>query len=97
MQVITNNVSRPVIYGYELTDEEKAEFDHLDFLMDDGHLSEFFRYKGEVYEIRDFQMIPHNATEMFGWDGYISDTFFSGILIKYTDEFESVIVGRYYA
>jgi hypothetical protein len=29
-----------------------------------------------------------------GWDGYISDSFFSGVLFRFADE-DHVIVGRY--
>jgi len=98
MEVITNNVPRDVIYGYELTDTERKEFDYVDFHSDDGQYHEFFRYKGEVYDIGEFQIVPDMLLkEMKWWDGYISDSFFSGILVKYVDEFERVIVGRYYA
>ena len=29
------------------------------------------------------------------WDGYLSDSFFSGVLVRYADDCESVVVARY--
>ena len=31
-----------------------------------------------------------------GWDGVLTDTFFSGILVRYVEDFERVIVARFY-
>ena len=37
------------------------------------------------------------AAGFHAWDGYHSDSFFSGILVRYTDEWcESVIAGDYF-
>ena len=33
---------------------------------------------------------------MKGWDGYISDSFFSGVLIKISDDNEEYQIGTYY-
>jgi hypothetical protein len=93
MKIITNNIPRQLIYGYELTEEEKKDFDYLGEDID-GH--DFFRYKGNVYDPDEFMRIENNS-ELKNWDGYSSDTYFSGVLIKYTQDNESVIVGRYFS
>lgn len=36
-----------------------------------------------------------NGDTWKNWDGYQSDTFFSGVLVKFVD-LDQVIVGRYY-
>lgn len=102
----TNNRPRPIIYGYELTEKEAAEFDYLD----DIEIHTFFRYKGELYDLSQFSgIIPagsksyhpcdmHDVDNNFsGWQGYLSDSYFSGIVIRYTDDHESVIVGTYFS
>jgi len=97
MKIITNNQYRNLIYGYELTDKERAEFDYLDDI--DSH--EFFRYRGQAYDPSDFMATPHNEparqelNELSNWDGYSSDSYFSGIVIKYSNDFEQVKVGLY--
>lgn len=99
MNITTNNVPRHTIDAWELTDTERAEFDYIDWpAIEAGNDSAtFFRYQGQLYDTSDF-MTTHGIGEpeaFARWDGYQSDSFFSGILIRYTDDYESVIVGTY--
>lgn len=93
----TNNVPRQLIFGYELSEKEKADFDYIE----DIEAHDFLKYKGEIYDPSDFMYInPSKECLPKGfekWDGYVSDSFFSGILIKYCNDFESVIVATYYS
>lgn len=64
----------------------------------------FVVYKGEKHLLEDFTSVSgiNDRAHPFreeGWDGYISDTFFSGILLKWVPGslWEQVIMGRYYA
>lgn len=91
MEIITNNKPRFLIYGFELTDKEKSEFDYLD----DIETNSFFRYKKQVYNLGEFMRIE-NIPEFEKWHSYHSDSFFSGVLIKLIDD-ESILVGRYYS
>ena len=98
MTIKTNNVPRPIIYGYELTDKELSEFDY--YTNEDLEMRQFFRYKGQVYDLGEFMRVTDtmkNCHGFDGWDGYCSDSFFSGILVRYSDDFESVIVATYYS
>jgi hypothetical protein len=90
----TNTVPRNLIYGYELTEKEKEEFDYLSAEEIDSH--EFFRYKDNVYDPSEFMRTPENS-ELGKWDGYYGNSYFSGILIKYVNDCEQVIVARYYS
>jgi hypothetical protein len=95
MKVTTNNVPRDIIEGYELTEKERAEFDYIDWkAIEAGEDSVVFvRYKGELYDLDEFESMWPNRFE--GWDGIQPETHFSGLLIKFVNKFEQVIVGRY--
>jgi hypothetical protein len=93
LTIRTNNQPRHLIYGYELTAKEKLEFDYIDAEEIDTH--EFFRFKGIVYDPSEFMDCSH-AFGIDAWHGYYSDSFFSGVLIKYTGN-DAVIVGQYFS
>ena len=99
MEIISNNKPRFIIYGFELADKEKEQFDYLE----DIDQCSFFRYKGNLYDMGEFMRIdkstaPHPQRKGWeDWDGYSSDSYFSGILVQYASDYESVIVGRYYS
>ena len=92
MKITTNNKPRDLIMFMDLTEKEKKDFDYIE--GDEQFDPRLFRYKGNVYDAGDMMRV----TELFnGWDAYQSDTFFSGILIKYADSrLETVIVAHYY-
>lgn len=97
MKIITNNIPRPIIYGYELTDKEKLDFD---FLSDEEIIcTEFFRYKGDVEYLGDYMAFRHESCfsdiDKNKWHGYKSDSFFSALLIRLSDCGEAVTVGLY--
>ena len=87
VRVTTNNIPRDVLYGFELTARERAEFDYYS-TEEEFNSAQFFRYKGEVYDLGEFEVatIP-------GWDGQQVDSFFSATVIRYTDDYERVVVG----
>lgn len=103
LTIKTNNVPRPILNAWDLTEKEKAEFDYIEFGED--CFNQFFRYKGEVYDLGEFVRIEEYAKrsnpwthttddkDLLKWQGIQTDTYFSGIVIKYTDDYESVIVG----
>lgn len=93
MQIITNNVPRNIVSGFELTEKEKQEFDYLD----DVDSGSFFRYKGLVYDIGEAMLVPETNSELKSWQGIYTESFFSGVLITITDDCEEVVVGRYYS
>ncbi|MEM4408590.1 MAG: hypothetical protein QXI19_07595 [Candidatus Caldarchaeum sp.] len=53
---------------------------------------EFFVYKGKEYYLSEFE-----RTSIPGWDAQHPWTYFSGVVIRFVDEGESVVVGRYFA
>ena len=112
MQIKTNNQPRPVIYWYDLTDAERAELDYIDTdtAQDDFR---GFRYKGAVYDLGEFSAIctrsqqarsqysfAHTAEDdspLAAWHGIQTDSYFSGVVVRYSDDFDTVTVGRAYS
>lgn len=118
IRIITNHVPRDVVSASEMSDELRAEFgigpgSHDEMTDDDCRT--FVRYRGDWYEIGDYVTTSpgpwnHGLPDVFrNWDGYASDSFFSGTVIRYAREdgtnvdgdarvdYERVIIGRYYA
>ena len=85
LEIRTNNVPRFTIDDFDLTEKERAEFNY-----DLGGRT-FFRFKGNVYDLWEFTRC---GDQFPGWDGYMSDSVFSGVLVKLVDEGEKVIVGQ---
>lgn len=98
MKVTTNNVPRDVIYAIELTEQEREEFDYLDWdAIERGEdTAHFVRYQGELYDLSEFEVIPLGLKdELRNWQGYQADSFFSGLVIRDHENFEQVVIGRY--
>jgi len=93
LTIKTNNVPRLLEYSYQLRAKELQDFDYLD--ADELAGRDFVRYKGQVYDLGEFMRCPANS-EMEGWDGYSSDSYFSGVLVKYCKDMDQVIMARYY-
>lgn len=81
-------------YGYEVPKKVmRSDFDHLD---EDSAIDGFLLYRGNWYHISDFMRISPGAPDwMKHWSGYTSDSAFSGILIKISDDGEQYIIGTY--
>ena len=98
LKIITNHHKRDILYWHELSDKERLEFD---WIIDNNHDPDnfmFFRYKDNIYCLSEFELC--NGHFPGNWDAYMSDSFFSGILVKYPlDEYndEFIVVGWYYS
>lgn len=89
IKIMTNNKPRQLVYGYELTDKQKQDFDYIEDI--DSH--DFVKYKNNIYDLSEFMRVENNDS-LKGWEGYSSDSYFSGTLVKYIDD-DSVIMGWY--
>ncbi len=94
MKIITNNHHREFIYGFELPDKSKEEFSDISGFED----MTYIYYKGE-YQLNEFLPIPKSLKErnpeLSRWHGYISDSFFSGLLIRYSEDLETYQIATY--
>ena len=105
MNITTDNKWRPLASLADLPAKAMKEFEYID--EDSIYDLRFVKYKGVWYDVRDTQRITV-GNSFRGWDMYVtkdhpfakwssvnSDSFFSGILFKFDEYFEQVIVGRY--
>jgi len=75
VEVITNGHWRNTQYGHpDWVDE-----------TDENAIEEYITYRGEVYWLSEFMRTSFpNAPEWIReWDGYMGDSFFSGIVVRY--------------
>ncbi len=92
LTIRTNGHYRPVLCWENLTEKEKAEYDIETF-----YNSSFFRYRGWVYTLDDFMHIGKDSGFGDGWDGYLNCSFFSGVLVKYSNCGDAVKVATYFS
>lgn len=70
-------------------------------IQSDNHEEIRFKYEGRTYKLSDFISIhnkvynPNPPVWMTEFDGYLSDSYFSGIIIKLGENAESVKVFTY--
>lgn len=88
-----------VVEAWELTPQERGDHDYLDWAaIERGEDSaSFVRYRGTTYILSDFSAdwgITRGAglpSEFAEWHGYLSDSFFSGVVIRYHDDDPEVV------
>ena len=91
---ITGRQEHEIIDACQLTPDERAEFDYLDWpAIDDGRDgATFFRRDGDLYDLGNFMRTSPGSTEYrLGWHGCRGDSFFSGILVHISDDGETVL------
>lgn len=107
VKVTTSHRARDLLSMDELPEKVRKDFDYVE---KDDYSCRFVQYKGAWYDVYDsmnvqslgrrvwaaeFGLQSLGAPDPFhGWDGYVPETFFSGVLFKLVDD-ERVIVGRY--
>ena len=86
-------------YRYEVPSRAlTAKFDYQDASEESGVTDGFFCYLGIWYHLDEFTRLDCMTEDspFSGWDGYAGDSFFSGVLIKLSEDGEQYQVGRYY-
>jgi hypothetical protein len=95
LTIKTNNVPRDLISAFELSSAQysklRAEFDWMD--LDEFDSAMFFEYRGQVYALADFMRTEGDLLAQ-GWQGILTDTFFSGIVVKIVESCQRIVVGR---
>lgn len=90
MHIRTNRHDRQFIYRHNVPPTILAsEFDWTD--SEDG----FLCYRGNWMHLSQFERIPPGADELDEWDGYAGDSYFTGTVVKVSDDGETYRIGSY--
>ena len=85
MRIISNFQYRDTLSSHEVPPSVlDREFDYLS--PEDRESALFFKYKGYYYSLDQFTRTKDKSMKDKGWDGYHSDSFFSGILISLSED-----------
>jgi hypothetical protein len=98
LTIKTNRRPRPVLYWHDLTARERNQFDYLD-TESAQESATFTRYRGWVHDLGEFQT-THGMPEfspLTGWHGYHADSYFSGVLVRYTQDHESIVMATFFS
>lgn len=96
MNITTNRIPRPLACLHDLPRSAAGDFDYID----DAYELRLVQYKGVWYDVYDSMRCPGaeapEATRhaFAGWDGYISDSYFSGVLFRFADD-DHVVCATY--
>jgi hypothetical protein len=95
VNITTNNKPRAMHAVADLPERAQADFDYI--MGDDRYSRRLVRYLGHWYDVYDSQSVTRELgfDQFKGWDGIVSETFFSGVLFRFVGD-DEVIVGRYF-
>lgn len=95
VKVTTNGHHRDVLGPESLTEAERKDFDYLDWpALERGEDSaSFVRYRGDLIDLGDLQGAA--PASLGSWHGYLSTSFFDGLVFRYVDDCQGVVVGHY--
>lgn len=93
MEIITNNQWRDFLYGYEIPETVlQSDFDYLD---DDETTDGFIKYRGCYYHLSEFMRLTDNTGIPGDWSGYLSDSAFSGVLVRVSRDGEQYQIATF--
>ena len=95
MKVITNYNWREFRYGNEVPESVHADYEHLE---ESEHYDMWIWYRSRWYHISDFlawntPWTGPKPADLAYWDGMVTDTFFSGVVIKVSEDCEKYQIG----
>lgn len=64
---------------------------------ENGELEACFKYKGNTYFLSEFMRIEPYIKDFKGYDGYLNDTYFSGVVIRLNEEGDAVQAYMFYS
>lgn len=96
LTVKTDRKWRNFKYGYEVP--KSVLTSQFDYLEDDAAGGGFIHYRRRWYHLSDF-MVPSegNPLKSLGWQGYLNDTYFSGVAIEVSRDGEQYRIATFYS
>lgn len=93
-QITTFKKPCDVVLWGELSPIEQRAFGYL-HTVERRQEARFFRRHGWVYDLGEFSRVEGRENTSFAeWDGYLADSYFSSVLVRYVDDHTRVIVGQ---
>ena len=88
-KIFTNGHTRQTSSWHDLPADEQTFFDYAG-----AQDSDYVEYRKTWYDLGEFLLVTPQQATLYeaGWQGYMTDTFFSAVLIKYNEDM-GVIVG----
>jgi hypothetical protein len=89
MRIVTNGQERLLLDYADLTPAEQAENDYYG-----AQDADYVRYRGTLYNVSDTEVCDATRPRLrdMGWQSIHVDTFFSGVVFRYTDS-DHVVCG----
>ncbi len=94
LTIKTNRQWRQFAYRDEVPQEVLD--DQFDYQDPEETFDNFFEYRGIWYHLDQFMRLAPGS-DMGDWDGAAGDSYFSGVLIKVSDDGEEYQIGTYYS
>jgi hypothetical protein len=97
--VTTNNKPRTLVSLAEVPAGIRSDFDYI--TGEDVYAPRLVQYRGSWYDVNDTEGLAPDDLRALGWDVYLTDTFFSGIVFRHFDadgeyRYDNVVVGRFF-
>ncbi len=84
-------------FNESIQSEIRKEYDWMDPKDIECNFG-FFVYLGQVHHLGDFMRVTDvSDPDLNGWDGYTSETVWSGTLVRLTEDCNFVVVGRFFS
>ena len=102
VHIITNHHWRPLLSWFELSEKQRAWVKREHDWLEDCELSSFedetyLPYRDWIYCLSDFERPGNNPPTWLDWDGYLSDSFFSGIMIRLSEDCDAYQIATFYS
>lgn len=92
VEIRTDKKWKQFKYGTEVP--KKVLREQFDWMDDPEGNDLFFKYRNRWYNVEEFSTVS-GMSALAGWDGYLSDSHFSGIVIQLSPDMDEYRVGMY--
>ena len=92
LQIITDGKWKNIKYGYEVP---KSVLDDCDWLSEEEKTDGWIQYRKTWYHVKEFSRVTSQSPFTPNWDGYLGDSFFSGVVIEFAANGEQYKIGTY--